>query len=69
MSSKSQRGDQSHRSNVSEASWKTRCQELESRLRQSQENSKSIAQTLQETQDELESLVKEHELLSNDFES
>ena len=60
----------SHRSNRSnsETDYRQKCKDLEARLKSQVENTKTIQQTLTDTQHELECLIQEHETICHDFE-
>ena len=57
------------RSQQQDSNYKQRVRDLENRLRANQENTKTLGYTLNETQAELESLLREYEVLKADFDS
>ena len=68
--SRQQDGSISARSHVSsrtDSDYKSKAKDLESKLKATQQNTKTLGQTLNETQGELEKLIKEHENLSADY--
>ena len=62
------RGSEGGRSH-SDSNYKQKAKELEQRLKANQENTKTMSYTLNETQAELESLLKEYEILRKDYDS
>jgi hypothetical protein len=51
----------------SDSGEKKKRRDLELRLKATQENTKTLSETLNETQGELEKLLKDHETLNHDF--
>lgn len=51
----------------SDSAEKRKCRDLELKLKATHENTKTLSETLNETQGELEKLVKDHGLLAGDL--
>lgn len=64
-----QMSQRSHRSDIDGSCSKKKCRDLEFRLKATQENTKTLSETLNETQAELEQLIKDHDKLNSDYQA